>query len=205
MEQLQALSARERAASQVDVGTGRNRALDFGCAVGRLTQALADHFAHVVGVDIAQAMVDQARAYNRHGARVDYVLNTAPDLRVFGDASFDFVYCNKVLQHIRPRAQLGFIREFVRLLRPGGVAAFQMRNGPDVRPGSMREQLYLLNRVHLRRLFQRVRGRTPYEMHYVARAQVEQALAEVGGRLLEVRDISQERPGRSLFYWVART
>src|ERR1700675_2485116 len=29
------------------------RALDFGCGVGRLTQALAAHFAQVTGVDIA--------------------------------------------------------------------------------------------------------------------------------------------------------
>jgi hypothetical protein len=31
----------------------RQRALDFGCGVGRLTRALADHFAKATGVDIA--------------------------------------------------------------------------------------------------------------------------------------------------------
>src|SRR5262245_9345648 len=47
----------------------RRRALDFGCAVGRLTQALAGYFDEVMGVDIAQSMVEQARRYNQFGER----------------------------------------------------------------------------------------------------------------------------------------
>ena len=39
----------------------RRRALDFGCGVGRLTQALARHFDSVVGVDIAPSMLRLAK------------------------------------------------------------------------------------------------------------------------------------------------
>jgi 2-polyprenyl-3-methyl-5-hydroxy-6-metoxy-1,4-benzoquinol methylase len=35
----------------------RKRALDFGCGVGRLTQALAVHFDQVASVDIAASML----------------------------------------------------------------------------------------------------------------------------------------------------
>ncbi len=42
----------------------RGRALDFGCGVGRLTQALASYFDEVVGVDIAPSMVMLAKQYN---------------------------------------------------------------------------------------------------------------------------------------------
>src|SRR3954467_8731588 len=35
------------------VRPNRNRALDFGCGVGRLTQALCEHFHQACGVDIA--------------------------------------------------------------------------------------------------------------------------------------------------------
>ena len=80
----------------------RQRALDFGCGHGRLTQGLANHFAEVVGVDIAASMLDVARSANRHGARVSYVLNERPDLAVLPDASFDFVLTVLVLQHMRP-------------------------------------------------------------------------------------------------------
>ena len=51
------------------------RAMDFGCGAGRLTQALADHFDHSVGVDISEAMVELARKHNKYGDRVEYRIN----------------------------------------------------------------------------------------------------------------------------------
>ena len=182
----------------------RGRALDFGCAVGRLTQALADHFRETVGVDIATSMVERAREYNAHGDRVTYVANAAPDLSLFDSASFDFIYSNKVLQHIPPENQLGYMREFVRVLRPGGVAVFQTRNGPVVRPGTPRALLYRLNRMYFRRFAQRIRGRPAYEMHYAARARVEEEVCAAGGRIVDVVDLSRGRPSKSLRYCVVR-
>ena len=44
-------------ATRLGVPQARRRALDFGCGAGRLTQALADHFDAVVGVDVAPSMV----------------------------------------------------------------------------------------------------------------------------------------------------
>ncbi|HEX6307416.1 MAG TPA: class I SAM-dependent methyltransferase [Longimicrobiales bacterium] len=181
-----------------------DRALDFGCAVGRLTQALADHFREAAGIDIAAAMIERAREHNRHGDRVRYYTSATADLALFDSGSFDFVYSNKVLQHIPPEHQLRYIREFVRVLRPGGVAVFQTRNGPVVRPGTLRALLYTLNRRHFRRFAQRVRRRPAYEMHYIARALVEAAVAEAGGRVVDVVDLSRGRPDRSLRYCITR-
>ena len=110
----------------------RGRALDFGCGVGRLTQALAEHFDEVVGVDIAPSMVAQARWYNRHGDRCRYVVNGADDLAIFPDGHFDFLYTFVVLQHMHPRYIRRYIAEFLRVLAPGGVACFQV-------PGEWRE------------------------------------------------------------------
>lgn len=183
---------------------GRGRALDFGCGAGRLTQGLAEHFHEAVGVDIAESMVNAARGFNRHGERVSFLVNTAPDLGLFPAGSFDFVYTNKVLQHIPPDIQERYVGEFVRVLRPGGVAVFQMRNGPRIRPGSLRAVLYTLNRRHFRRFAQRIRGRAPYEMHYLARARVEECVAAAGGRIVDVVDLSPHRPGKSLRYCATR-
>jgi SAM-dependent methyltransferase len=102
------------------------RALDFGCGVGRITQALADHFDEVVGVDIAPSMIDEARKHNKYGERCRFVLNQSDSLRAFGDACFGFVYSNIVLQHIKPRHTRRYICEFLRLLAPGGLAVFQL-------------------------------------------------------------------------------
>jgi 2-polyprenyl-3-methyl-5-hydroxy-6-metoxy-1,4-benzoquinol methylase len=102
------------------------RALDFGCGVGRLTQALAGHFDEVVGVDVAAPMIEQAKDYNRYGERCRYVVNAADDLRQFQDASFDFVFSVIVLQHVGTALAMRYIAEFARVLRPRGVAMFQV-------------------------------------------------------------------------------
>src|SRR5262245_12488982 len=45
------------------------RCLDFGCGVGRLTQALCAYFERCAGVDIAPSMIDLANQYNRYPER----------------------------------------------------------------------------------------------------------------------------------------
>ena len=45
---------------------------------------------------------------------------------IFDDNSFDFIYSYVVLQHMRPDYALSYLREFVRVLAPGGVMAFQL-------------------------------------------------------------------------------
>jgi SAM-dependent methyltransferase len=104
----------------------RGRALDFGCGVGRLTQALCETFQECHGVDIAAAMIERARAYNRHGERCHYHVNAAPDLRLFPDAHFDFIGTFIVLQHMEPQYSRRYLEEFVRVLAPGGLLFFQI-------------------------------------------------------------------------------
>lgn len=176
-----------------DVDPGSGAALDFGCGVGRLTQALADHFDEVVGVDISSSMVEKAREHNRHGERVEYVVNTRDDLSRFEDGRFDLVYSNKVLQHMPPRYGRRYVRDFFRVLAPGGLALFQMRAGPRVEPGTLRHWLYRLNREHVRHLLQRLAGRPAYEIHYMARTQVEETIVAGGGTVVDVVDVSGGR------------
>ncbi|HEX2167317.1 MAG TPA: hypothetical protein VHG09_08830, partial [Longimicrobiales bacterium] len=64
--------------------------------------------------------------------------------------------------------------------------------------------LYTMNRMYFRRFAQRVRGRPAYEMHYVARARVEAAIAESGARIVDVVDLSRGKPQKSLRYCVVK-
>jgi len=101
------------------------RALDFGCGLGRLSQALAGSFESVDGVDISSSMVRQAIGFNKFPDRVKYHVNPRPDLAAFPAAGYDFVCSMIALQHIPPKFQRSYIRDFLRLLKPGGVACFQ--------------------------------------------------------------------------------
>jgi SAM-dependent methyltransferase len=114
-------------AGALDRPRSRERALDFGCGVGRLTRALAATFDEAVGVDISPVMVERAQRLNADRPNMVFETNVAPDLRLFADSSFDFVYSSKVLQHV-PTAHLActYVREFVRVARPGGLVVFQL-------------------------------------------------------------------------------
>ena len=102
------------------------RALDFGCGAGRLTQALAEHFDSVVGVDVARSMISLAKEYNQRGDKCRFVLNEAADLSCFDDASFEFLYTNIVLQHVGTELAKGYLNEFFRIVAPGGIMVFQV-------------------------------------------------------------------------------
>jgi ubiquinone/menaquinone biosynthesis C-methylase UbiE len=119
-----------------DVLPERERALDFGCGVGRCTQALAHYFRWVVGVDISQEMVNRARSLNgEQGVSFTAITKSGPALS-FGDKSFDLVYSTIVLQHMPHELQRGYVKEFVRVLKPEGVASLQIPTGPEVPHGA---------------------------------------------------------------------
>ncbi len=110
-------------------------ALDFGCGVGRLTQALARRFESVYGVDIAPSMIEQAKRLNT-SERCQFLVNQSDDLSVFPSEFFDFIYTNIVLQHMEPRYGKKYLAEFLRTLKRGGVLCFEVpdRPRPEVSP-----------------------------------------------------------------------
>ncbi|MCE6997007.1 class I SAM-dependent methyltransferase [Saccharothrix sp. S26] len=100
-------------------------AVDFGCGVGRITFALAEHFDNVVGVDVAASMLDEARANNPFPDRVRFVHNDASTLP-FPDDSVDLVVTVITLQHIPPSLTIRYLLEMIRITKPGGRLLFQL-------------------------------------------------------------------------------
>jgi ubiquinone/menaquinone biosynthesis C-methylase UbiE len=106
---------------------GRDRALDFGCGVGRLTRALAKHFGESNGVDVSENMVAQAIELNKGVPNCKFVANPEEHLGLFADNYFDLVYTNQVLQHVPNKFTVeSYISEFLRIIKPGGLLIFQM-------------------------------------------------------------------------------
>jgi SAM-dependent methyltransferase len=97
--------------------------LDFGCGVGRNSKALQKRFERGYGVDISEKMIELARSYVPN---VQFMVNQKDSLEEFEDNSVDFIYSHIVLQHIPNQLQKKYIEEFLRILRPGGLAVIQI-------------------------------------------------------------------------------
>src|SRR5690606_14168114 len=89
-------------------------ALDFGCGAGRLTRALAEHFEHVVGIDVSATMIDAARWLNADVGRAEFRVNESPRIEGIADRSVDLVFSHITLQHIPTALALGYVDEFFR-------------------------------------------------------------------------------------------
>jgi ubiquinone/menaquinone biosynthesis C-methylase UbiE len=166
------------------VPDGNGEALDFGCGVGRLTQALARRFTRCVGVDISRQMIEKAVASNHH-AHCRYIVHSETRLP-FSDASFSFIYSNIVLQHVPARFAAEYLREFVRVLAPGGVLVFGVQDSfaaPDVatRMIRVRHILHLRSRIEgaLRM------GQRHMQMHCLPERVVRQALT--GAKVVDIQ------------------
>jgi ubiquinone/menaquinone biosynthesis C-methylase UbiE len=168
----------------------RERALDFGCGVGRLTRALAQHFDQCSGVDISANMIARAREFNQEIPNCEFIHNDAEDLRLFADDQFDMVFTTIVLQHIPGEARIkSYVADFVRILKPDGLLVFQL---PSHIPPRLRIQLrrrvYGLLRhvgVHQRYLHERF-SLNPIRMSAIPEAEITSFLDALGAKVLHV-------------------
>ena len=107
------------------------RSLDFGCGVGRLTQALARRCSAARGADISAVMIELARRLNRYPDRVDYICTAHSGIDSLEPRSFGLIHTNIVLQHVEPELAVRYLHDFFRLLAPKGLLIFQLPSHRD--------------------------------------------------------------------------
>jgi ubiquinone/menaquinone biosynthesis C-methylase UbiE len=113
-----------------------DRVLDVCCGPGTVALDLAPHVAHVTGLDLTPAMLEQARLAQaeRGCGNVDWLEGDVFDLP-FGDGAFSLVICGAAFHHmVDPRSAL---REMARVCRPGGRIAVR-----DVTPDPAKSAAY---------------------------------------------------------------
>lgn len=175
-------------------------ALDFGCGYGRLTRALGERFDRSVGVDVSSEMIEGAKRLNAEHPACEFFVNDAPDLALFEDAEFDLIFTKIVLQHIADREViLNYVREFLRVLVPGGLAIFELpshiplknRIQPAARAYRALRAVgvppdFLFRRLHLQ----------PMRMTFVTQEAILEAVTDSGAKLLKI--VEEPLPGGSI-------
>jgi 2-polyprenyl-3-methyl-5-hydroxy-6-metoxy-1,4-benzoquinol methylase len=96
--------------------------LDFGCGPGFLARWVSPLVAQVIATDVSRGVLACAGQINP-ADNLRYVRNGLSDLAGVGDCSVDFVYSFAVFQHLLKGHSLAFLREFARVLKPGGTGA----------------------------------------------------------------------------------
>jgi len=103
------------------------RVVDVGCGGGILSEGLARARAEVVGIDLAEELLDVAKSHaDESGIEVDYRRISAEALAEAEPGSFDIVTCMEMLEHVPDSASV--VRACAKLVKPGGRVFFSTLN-----------------------------------------------------------------------------
>ena len=107
------------------------RLLDFGCGVGRVLLPFAELCEAVVGVDVSESMLAEARRNCARFGVTNATLVRAEDTLSAVDGHFDLVHSTIVFQHIESERGLDLIARLVELVAPGGGVSIHVTYGRD--------------------------------------------------------------------------
>jgi len=96
--------------------------IDFGCGTGRIVVNLAEFSEHIVGVDISEKMIIEAKSNcdERGISNVSFVMSTDNLDGLKGE--FDFIHSFLCLQHINPKRGYTIMGNLLDRLNEGGIA-----------------------------------------------------------------------------------
>jgi len=179
------------------------RILDVGCGTGWMSERLS-HFGRVTAVDIADEVLERARARAPH---IEFITGDFLEMDL-GTARFDVVVGLESLSHVADQRE--YLKRIARVLRPGGSLMLATQNRPvmerNIRrlpnPGWYR---HWVDRDELRTLLDddfvidEVRSITPVflygPLHVLNSSKLERLLGRVGlGRPLRwIKRFEEER------------
>ncbi len=105
-----------------------NTVLEIGCGTGRILKHIAPHCKEIHGLDVSKKMLTFASQYLNEFSNVHLHCTKGYDLKLFPNNSFDVVFAFYVLQHIVREHAVYYLTEMARVVKPGGILAFEMPN-----------------------------------------------------------------------------
>lgn len=112
--------------ASLDSNYSPRRALDFGCGLGRCAIPLARLCQSVVGVDVSDSMLRQAKQICEQHSVHNLELRKADDRLSNVSGSFDLVHAFLVFQHIHPSRGEKIFTRLIQLLSNDGIAVVQV-------------------------------------------------------------------------------
>ncbi len=181
-----------------------NSALDFGCGLGRLSQALCTRFRKVTGVDISSSMVRKAISLNKFPGTCEYLVNNTDDLSQFPAKHFDFVLSFITLQHIEPNYTINYIKEFKRVTKDNGYILFNLPTRPPTILNVLLKMLGAKGVNLIRRLY--YKKKHVIEMYWIAEDNMLSLFNSNGLELVEiVEDIGVGSDWKSNIYLLKKS
>jgi SAM-dependent methyltransferase len=177
------------------------RVLDAGCGTGYGAAILASAGADdVLGIDIAEAVVEVAGALQRPG--LSFESGDLRDLARLPDGAFDVVTCFEVIEHVDDPTAI--VTELARVLAPGGVLAVSSPNRERYVPGNPHHRRELLPdelRALLEEVLPEVRLLAQHDWIGSAVLDVDVAAAETTDPLADllVRKVVARPPGSETY------
>lgn len=161
----------------------RSVVIDLACGHGRNTERLAPVSGKVIGLDINQECVEATRRRVAAFPNVEVRVIDGSSLTGVPDGSVSLVYCWDAMVHFEHDVVASYVKEFARVLKPGGMGLIHHSNWTRGRGADFRTQ--------------------PHWRNYMSRELFRELVEGAGMQIVrqDVIDWDESRRGRSSPLW----